>query len=154
MVIEELEKLAEKNDNLPLIVRVEIHGNTPVHEELAGNTERWVNEIRSAAIDSSHVNACIEKIVILTSQPVSKGKMSFKEGPIGELNQYLDSLESNPEKLLELGGLLDDLMKKMPIELRQGSETINPKDPSWIARVIKQIRPMLMQILLGKEASR
>ncbi|MBW2027116.1 MAG: hypothetical protein JRI90_17570, partial [Deltaproteobacteria bacterium] len=78
---------------------------------------------------------------------------SFKEGPIGELNQYLDSLESNPEQLLNLGSLLDDLMKKMPAELRQSGESLNPRDPNWIAGIIRQIRPMLMQRLLGKGTS-
>ncbi|MBW2127656.1 MAG: DNA repair exonuclease, partial [Deltaproteobacteria bacterium] len=63
MVTEQLETLAEKNDDLPLIVRVKIHGNSPAHEELAGDVERWINEIRSAAIDSTHGSACIEKVM-------------------------------------------------------------------------------------------
>jgi len=152
-VTEQLETLAEKNDDLPLIVRVEILGNSPAHEELAGDVERWINEIRSAAIDSTHGSACIEKVMILTSYPSQEGYPSFKEGPIGELNQYLDSLESNPEQLLNLGSLLDDLMKKMPAELRQGGEGLNPGDPNWVAGIIRQIRPMLMQRLLGKGTS-
>ena len=153
MVIEQLETLAEKSDDLPLIVRVKIHGNSPAHEELAGDVERWINEIRSAAIDSTHGSACIEKVMILTSYPSQEGHPSFKEGPIGELNQYLDSLESSPKQLLNLGSLLDDLMKKMPAELRQSGENLNPRDPNWIAGIIKQIRPMLMQRLLGKGTS-
>jgi len=153
MVTEQLETLAEKNDDLPLIVRVEILGNSPAHNELAGDVERWINEIRSAAIDSTHGNAFIEKVMILTSYPSQKGQPGFKEGPIGELNQYLDNLESNPEQLLNLGSLLDDLMKKMPAELRQGGESLNPGDPNWVAGIIKQIRPMLMQRLLGKGTS-
>ncbi|MBW1677578.1 MAG: hypothetical protein JRJ79_13505 [Deltaproteobacteria bacterium] len=91
--------------------------------------------------------------MILTSYPSQEGYPSFKEGPIGELNQYLDSLESNPEQLLNLGSLLDDLMKKMPAELRQSGESLNPRDPNWIAGIIRQIRPMLMQRLLGKGTS-
>ena len=152
-VTEQLETLAEKSDDLPLIVRVKIHGNSPAHEELAGDMEKWINEIRSAAIDSTHGNAFIEKVLILTSYPSQKGYADFKEGPIGELNQYLDNLESSPEQLLNLGSLLDDLMKKMPAELRQSVESLNPGDPNWVAGIIKQIRPMLMQRLLGKGTS-
>ena len=149
----ELQKLIEKNGSIPLIVRVEIEGSTPAHAELASDIERWANEVRSATIDASGGNACIEKVRVLTSYPTDASHLYFKEGPMGELNQYLDELVSDPDELIALGHLLDSLVKKMPPELRKNAESLNPGDPEWVARVIKQIKPLLMQRLLDRKTS-
>jgi len=150
MVTERLGRLLEENDSRPLIARVEIRGSSPAHAELAGDVERWVNEIRSAAIDAAGGDACIEKVKIETCYPPETVAITSKEGPIGELNRCLDSLESDPDQLVSLAQTLDDLVKKMPRELREGSDTVNPQDPVWMAEMIRQVRPMLLQKLLRR----
>lgn len=153
MVIEELGRLLEENSSLPLIARIEIRGGSPAHAELAGNLEHWVNEFRSAAIDAGGGNACIEKVKIQTSYPPDSAAVKSKEGPIGELNRFLDSLEYDPDQLDSLGRSLEELVKKMPRELREGGDGVNPEDPAWVAEMIRQVRPMLMQRLLRKGSS-
>lgn len=73
---------------------------------------------------------------------------------MGELNRCLDSLESDPHQLISLGRNLEDLVKKMPRDLREGEDNIKPDDPAWVAEMIRQVRPILMQRLLGKGASK
>ena len=150
MVTERLGRLLDENDGRPLIARVEIRGSSPAHAELAGDAERWVNEIRSAAIDAAGGDACIEKVKIETCYPPETAAITAKEGPIGELNRCLDSLESDPDQWVSLAQTLDDLVKKMPRELREGGDTVNPEDPVWMAEMIRQVRPMLLQKLLRK----
>jgi DNA repair exonuclease SbcCD nuclease subunit len=154
MVNESLGRLLEENESLPLIARVEIQGSSPAHAELAGDVERWVNELRSAAVDTAGGDACIEKVKIKTSYPPDTGISKSKEGPIGELNHFLDSLESDSDQLVSLGQTLEDLVKKMPRELREGGDIVKLEDPVWVAEMIKQVRPMLIQRLLRKGASK
>ncbi|MBW1682156.1 MAG: DNA repair exonuclease, partial [Deltaproteobacteria bacterium] len=152
-VTENLAAFMENHGGLPLIARVEVHGRTRAHAELAGDMDRWVNEVRSAAIDACHGNACVEKVLFLTTDPPREHHGVLEEGPIGELHQYLDEMESDPEQLLSLGSHLDELMKKLPRELKETGESIRPDDPAWIAGVVRGIRPMLIQRLLKKEDS-
>lgn len=153
MVTAKLDRLLEENGNLPLISRVEITGSSPAHAELTGDLEHWANEMRSAAIDTAGGDACIEKVKIQTSYPPEIKTVKSKEGPIGELNRCLDSLEFDPDELISLGQILEDLVKKMPRELREGGDSVNPEDPQWVAEMIRQVRPMLMHRLIRKGAS-
>jgi len=152
LVGNQIKETAEKNDNMPLIVRLEISGSSPAHEALSEDVDRWTNEIRSIAGDITRGNTCIEKVVFRTSYPKRARDISFKEGPIGELITYLDNLESSPELLLDLGSLINDLMKKLPPELKQGEDSPNPGDPQWMAEIVRQVRPMLIRKLLEKRS--
>jgi DNA repair exonuclease SbcCD nuclease subunit len=153
LVTEKLSQLLEENGGVPLIARVEIQGSSPAHAELAGDVEHWANEFRSAAIDVLGGDACIEKVKIQTSYPPATGAVRSKEGPVGELNRCLDSLESDPTELLSLGKTLEELANKTPRELKEGEDGINPEDPHWVAEMIRHVRPMLLRRLLRKGAS-
>jgi DNA repair exonuclease SbcCD nuclease subunit len=149
-----LGQLLQENGNLPLIARVEIRGSSQAHAELAGDIERWVNEFRSAAIDASGGNAYIEKVKVRTTSLVSGDVVKSQAGPIGELNRYLDEIQSDPDRLLSLGQTLDDLVRKMPRELKEGGDSIKLDDPDWIAGMIEQVRSMLTYRLMRKGDSR
>lgn len=134
----------------PLITRIEIRGASPVHAALAGDVEHWTGEIRSAAIDAFQEEACIEKVKIMTSDPITSRVRDQREGPVGELIECLKDLESDPEALLSLGQSLEDLHNRMPRELREGDDALNPHDPEWMAEMVRQVRPMLLRRLLKK----
>ena len=84
----QLEQVMEDNGGLPVIVRMVIGGPTPAHAEMAGDVERWTNEIRAAAMNASGGGVCIEKVRIETSYPLSPGPGAGYEGPIGEPVSY------------------------------------------------------------------
>jgi len=150
LVVARLERLFEENDGLPLVVRMTILGESKAHDDLASDIEKWSNEIRSAALYTSGGGVWIEKVKVKTHLPVDIQSLKSASGPVGELLHYMDETLDNPERLKDLKNVLDDLIKKLPRELKEGGGTAGLNDPSWIAEILEQVRPMLMRRLIVK----
>jgi len=148
-----LETLLDENEDRPLVVRVVIQGETPAHSELLANVDRWGNEIRAAALDTSGHRVWIEKIKFHTRLPTSESHFQTGDGAMGELVTLFEEFSDNPDLLRELSDELMDLEKKMPKELKQGPDRIRFDDTKWLKSLLAQVRPMLIQRLMQKEDS-
>jgi DNA repair exonuclease SbcCD nuclease subunit len=146
-----LETILDENEGRPLAARVLIQGETPAHSELLANVDRWSNEIRAAALDTSGHKVWIEKIKFHTRLPVSEKDLQISDGAMGELVRLFDELTGKPELLRELSEELIDLEKKIPKELKQGPDGIRFDDMDWIKSLLAHVRPMLIQRLIRKE---
>jgi exonuclease SbcD len=146
-----LERLLEENQELPLVVRLNIGGNSRAHNELASDMERWTNEFRSAAGDISGGRIWIEKVKLHTEP--SKEGMESMSGPMAELIHYLDELQADPELLRPLTVDIEYLRKKLPWELMEGEDAVRLDDADWLAGVLAEVRPMLIHRLLKEEGS-
>jgi DNA repair exonuclease SbcCD nuclease subunit len=145
-----LQQVLEKNEGLPLIARVELRGDCPAHDELASDLERWTNEIRSAALESSNGQVWIEKVRLRTSLPLDMDSAAAAAGPVGELLRYLEEVPEDPHHLAVLAASLGDLRKKLPRELREGTDAIPLEDTGWLLDMLGRIRPMLLRRLLKR----
>jgi DNA repair exonuclease SbcCD nuclease subunit len=148
-----LETLLDENEDRPLVVRVVIQGETPAHSELLANVDRWGNEIRAAALDTSGHRVWIEKIKFHTRLPTSESHLQTGDGAMGELVTLFEEFSDHPDLLRELSDELMDLEKKMPKELKQGPDRIRFDDAKWLKSLLAQVRPMLIQKLMQKEDS-
>ena len=149
---EHLERLLEENQELPLVVRLKIIGDSMAHNELASDMERWTNEFRSAAGDMSGGNIWIEKVKLHTEPPIEM--IESMSGPMAELIQYFDELRADPELLHTLTADIEDLRKKLPGELMEGEDAVRLDDTHWLSGVLEEVQPMLIQRLLKEEGSR
>jgi hypothetical protein len=52
-----------------------------------------------------------------------------------------------------LGSELSDLEKKLPREFKEGTDGWRPDEPDWLAGLLSEVRPMLVQRLLRKRAA-
>ncbi len=143
-----LDRLAE-NGGLPLAVRVEIRGQSPAHGDLSARPGRWVNEIRLAGADVSGGRVWIEHVKMATSDPAGIDPRTA-DGPRGEILAFLEDLRTDPTGPLHPEGLLSDLIKKLPRELKEGEEGIRPDDPEWLAEMLDTVRPFLLQRLSAR----
>ncbi|RLB83259.1 MAG: DNA repair exonuclease [Deltaproteobacteria bacterium] len=146
-----IETLLDENDGRPLAARVLIQGETPVHRDLLANVDRWSNEIRAAALDTSGHKVWIEKIKFHTRMPVSEKNLQTNDGAIGELVKLFDEFADKPDLLRDLSDELMDLEKKIPKELKQGPDRIRFDDTKWLKSLLAHVRPMLIQRLMQKE---
>ena len=146
-----LQELLEQNDGLPLIARVTVSGDCPAHEDIASDVERWTNETRSTVVDSTGGQVWVEKLKLRTSLPFEPKTAISAGGPVGELVSYLEGVSKDPGQLKILMGSLEDLVKKLPRELREGTGAIPFEDTGWLADMLSQIRPMLLRRLLKRE---
>lgn len=153
LIVGRLEKLLEDNEGLPLVVRLEIVGNSKAHDELASDIERWTSEIRSAALDTGGGRIWIEKVKLRTRLPLDIQTLESASGPVGELIHYLDDVTSDPDRLRALSDVLNDLEVKLPKELKQGEERITLDDTTWLNDILEQVRPMLLHRLMSREDS-
>jgi len=153
LVSESLDNLLEDNAGMALVARIRILGDSGAHDDLASDTERWTNEIRSAAIDLSSGLIWLEKVKLETDLPVNLKSQKFSTGPVGELLAYIDEIGSSPDELRSLGGALEDLNNKLPRELREGKEALTLDDPEWLGGLLKKVWPMLVRRLVKKEGA-
>jgi exonuclease SbcD len=150
MINAQLEGILEQNEGLPLIARVEVHGACGAHDELAADLERWTNELRSASLYSGGEMIWVEKIKLRSTPPLEMQSVDSAGGPLAELIHHLHEVRSDPDQLKNLGGVLEELRKKLPKELGQGDEGLLLDDPEWLAQILGQVSPMLICRLMGK----
>jgi exonuclease SbcD len=148
--IASLQEILEQNDSMPIAARVEVTGACPAHDELVSDPERWTNEIRSAAVDAGGGAIWIEKVKLRTEPPQDMKSLERAGGPVAEMLRYLDEVQADPSRLRELAGVLDELDKKLPREVREGDEGLLLDDEQWLAGILGQVRPMLIRRLLSK----
>jgi exonuclease SbcD len=149
-VAERLEGLRERSDGLPLVARIEMVGTCRAHTALAADPERWANEVRSVAMDSTGGEVWVEKVKFRTTLPSSGEAAGISEGPIGELLEVVGKIRSDPSRLRTLGAALGDLWQKLPKELKEGDDAIVPQDAAWLAGIVDQVTPMLLGRLMPK----
>jgi len=145
-----METILGENNGMPLIARVEIEGPSRAHTDLAANQERWINDIKSVAVDISGDRIWIEKVRFRTTSPKDIETGAKAEGPIGELWRYLDELRSQPDQLMGIGETLKEMTRKLPKELMEDGGVVSPEDPIWLAEQLDQVGPMLLRRLMRK----
>ena len=150
MINAQLEGFLEQNEGLPLIARVEVNGACAAHDELAADLERWTNELRSASLYSGGEMIWVEKIKLRSTPALEMQSVDSASGPLAELVHHLNEMRSDPDQLKNLGGVFEDLRKKLPKELGQGAEGLLLDDPEWLAQILGQVSPMLIRRLMGK----
>ncbi|MFG0334831.1 MAG: exonuclease SbcCD subunit D, partial [Maioricimonas sp. JB049] len=119
-VVDRLQVCREQADGLPLAVRVELTGQTPIHDELLGDRERWTNEIRSIALDAGSGAIWVEKVRIGTSRVRAETPAEpTGDDPMGELVEILGELRKDTAAFEEYDIDFRKLPSKLPADLHQ-----------------------------------
>jgi exonuclease SbcD len=129
----------------PLGIRVRIEGPTEVHQELNSHRSHVTAEIRSMATAVSGGSAWIEQVKFATRDSRETGVASLADGPLGELEKYLDEIPQNEQALAQLVGELKDLARKLPGELMRPPDGLLLGDPAWVLEMVRDLKPMLME---------
>jgi DNA repair exonuclease SbcCD nuclease subunit len=145
-----LEGLLSLFPGFPLVIRVVVSGLSRGVDALAADPERWKNEIRAAALEIGAGRIWIEKVK-LRPEPSSERTGSWGAGgPVAEILSLLDEIQADPDQLLEIGRTLQEIVTRLPRELKEGEERIDAEDPGWMMGLLDQVRPMLLQRLRGE----
>ncbi len=139
----------EGNPDVLTVLRVSLEGETALHDTILSDPERWMHEIRAAAVDEAGERVWIEKVMFRTRPPAGGAK---PEGAVGELLDLIEELAADPAALSRFSAELADLDKKLPREFKEAAETWRPNDPTRINELLADARPLLMRRLLhGRE---
>ncbi|MEM9656768.1 MAG: DNA repair exonuclease [Planctomycetota bacterium] len=144
----QLARLDQSHDGLPLAVRVEVTGPTAAHDALRADPRRWTSEIRAAALQHTRSRIWIEKVGVRTT-PHGELTDGTDGGPIGALMEDVAELRADPGQLGELAELLKDLQRRLPDELTHGAEALRFEDPDQLQQWIDEVEPLLLNRLRG-----
>jgi exonuclease SbcD len=153
-VVSTLEEELSRCDDLPLAVRIRIHGPCRAHGELSRDIDKWTNEIRTAATDLSGEKIWVEKILFETQTIADLEEMLARDDAFGSLLRGIQDLSTSEELLSDIVADFRDLHHKLPIEVREGEDAIDLADPMTFSRVIDEVKELLIARLLisGGEA--
>jgi len=143
-----LSRLLTAHPDLPLAVRIQIVGESTLHDRLLAEPVNWTNDLRAAALDDSNGRIWLEKVEFRTTPPQSSDRAARDDGPIGELLQFFHELQEDDTALQELNSELDDLRRKLPEELLTGDQGLAFSSPEQRRALIEEIRPFLLNRLL------
>jgi DNA repair protein SbcD/Mre11 len=145
-------RLSEQHEGMPLGLRVTFRGRCAAHAELARSPDRWMNYIRSAVADIGAGSLWVEKVKLET-QEESIRVQPGEDGPLGELAQLVREVSARDERLLELREELNDLVARLPLELREGVDALPLSDPAWLRQLVNQAEPLLVGRLSKEEVA-
>jgi hypothetical protein len=132
-------------EGLPAAVRVEIVGPCAAHAELAAESERWTNHIRSAGLQQTGGEVWIEKVHIRTTPPQD---FDLGDGPLAEIRQYLEELRHDDDQLAALKDLLSEFHRKLPDELKTAELALD--QPDRLRTLLDEVEPLLWGRLGGR----
>jgi DNA repair exonuclease SbcCD nuclease subunit len=145
-------------DGQALGVRVELTGETSLHETLEAESHRLSEEIRSRAISDSAGRLWVEKLVIRTTAPCASAESdtALAEDALTEIASVFAELRADPQLLSSLlkEGDCGDLFKKLPQECRTGPDGHDPLSAPAIATYLARAESILAAAFNASEAAR
>ncbi len=135
-----LEREVAAAEGRTVAVRLVVEGACPAHGELLASPERWASECRALGGGS----LWIEKVQLRTRQPDA---VRAADDALGGLLRSIEDLKAG-------GGLADlaegflDLRRKLPPELFEDADALDPTDPERLRSLLGEVEDLLLSRLL------
>ena len=114
--------VARDADGRLLACRIELTGQTDIHDSLLASTEHLLAEAQGAALGLGEEIAWIERIVIATRPVLDSATLRAREDALGELQRMLEDAGEDTTLHQQLEADIGELIRKLPHELRADSE--------------------------------
>lgn len=147
---DEARKLVERHGEMPLAMRVSITGRCAAHGEMRRMPTSFLEQVRGAGIALADGSIWVEKVVCSTMS-LHAAPAPADDGPLGELSALTASVRHDEQSLAALAAVIDDLVRKLPTELREGPEAIPAGQPQWLAQLVDEAEPLLVGRLRSLE---
>lgn len=113
---------ARHADGRLLACRIELTGQTVIHDSLLASTDHLLAEARAAALGLGEEAAWIERIVIATRPVLDPATLRKREDALGELQRMLEDAGEDRTLHQQLEVDIGELVRKLPHELRADSD--------------------------------
>jgi len=149
-IVTALEEELSQCEDLPLAVRIRVHGASRAHGEFSRNIEKWRHEIRAAATDVSGEKIWVEKILFEPQAVADLDEMLARDDAFGSLLRGIKDLSSDADHLSAIVSEFSSLYHKLPLEIREGEDAIDLAAPGTFSRTIDEVKELLIARLLIK----
>ena len=144
---EELAHQLADADGVSLAVRVRLVGQTPAHTAFARTPTHWREEIRGLALDVAADEIWIEQIRFDTQTPLDLEALRDRNDPVGGLLRSIDELRTKDPGCL--ASVFDDLLQKLPGEVREGADGLDLSDRDTLRNLLDEAEQLLVPRLVG-----
>jgi hypothetical protein len=155
-----LEREVAAADGRTVAARLVVEGTCPAHGELMADPERWLNECRTLAFSFGEGAVWVEKVKLHTRRP-KEGRDLFDsnaanaagaaDDALGSLFRSIRDLETDEGSIGDIAELAEgfaDLRRKLPAELFEDGEALDPLDPAQVRGVLDEVKDLLLARLL------
>jgi len=149
-----LERATVEAEGRLLCVRLVLHGETSLHEQLVADRTSIDAELRMVANDVAPDEIWLEKTVVDTREPSDAKQRQGNLDLAGELARSVDALRGDDAQLEDLLSPLRELAGKLPAELTGPSGALCLDDADARRRILDEALPLIMSRLLKPAASR
>jgi DNA repair exonuclease SbcCD nuclease subunit len=127
-----------------LAVRVEITGIAPVHADLIGRREHWLNQFRSNCLNAFGQDLWLESLRLNTTLPLDDPSEALPADALDQLRHILAELASDDQQLERaLQNELRLLDKRLPAALKVGDEPLHVLKPTFGRPLLSRVLPLL-----------
>ncbi len=140
-------------DDRFLALRVEVIGESALHDKIVAQIDQLAWDLRSTTTDRGRGRVWVEKVKIRTRAP-RIGPDRVVDGPLFEIDRLLRELTTDDARLTEFARReLGDLTKKLPLELKT-ADGINLEAADWLKSILDEVRPLLTDRFQALEGAR
>lgn len=142
------DRILKECDGLPAMVRLELTGTTPLHQQLQKETVWWENEFRGIAVNLGGVSLWLEKIRIRTREEMDLEALLADDNPVSGMLRMLIGLEVSSDSISALDPEIESFLAKLPAEIRGGEEPFDPAQPEQWREICSDVKEMLVARVL------
>ncbi len=139
-----IEEQLNGHRDLPVAVRVTFEGATELDHQIQRQSENFTAQVRAKALDVSSGRVWVEKILVETQSAFDLSEFIQRDGPMAALMAYVRSMKSDEQAQSAIGNELNDLLAKLPPELKNGPESLDWNEPGTLANLIADVEPFLL----------
>ena len=145
-----VQRLADAN-TVSLALRLRLYGQTPAQTAFGRRPTHWREEIRGLVLDLAADEIWIEQVQFDTRTPLDLETLRHRDDPIGGLLRSIHQLRTeDPERL---SAVFDDLLEKLPGEVREGTNGFDLTDPDTLRGLLDEAELLLVaRLVRGDDA--
>ena len=145
MATEFFEQEIEQARGRPLMLRLELHGSCPFHQELLRDSRYWESSLKGLAIDIGDI--WLGKILFHTKSPLEIDRTILEGSP---LEHFLQSVDDEVSVFFDVPEL-QTLRNRLPAELLKDRPLI-PDDTQTQQLLLDEVREMLLAEILQRQS--
>ena len=141
-----IREACERAEGLPVAVRLELTGETSLHQLISAEKRQLTHDLRAMATDIGSGNVWLEKLTNSTRAFKEAVSPALLEGPLAEISSLVRELALSPDVSQELGVDFADLRQKLPADL---TSLVRDSDPDWWQKLLVEAESVLLNKLKG-----
>lgn len=131
-----------------LAARVVVTGATKANAAMRRDLDQLTNELRVAASDVLGDAVWIEKVRVETRSVFDLARVREEASAVGHLARRLEAIKRDDAEIAALAGVLAELDKRLPAELREGDGALALGDPATIRAFVEEVEATILPRLL------